>query len=328
MTTVADPQQINIDAAIVIAPKEPPVRMEELLVIEESTTSLKDAPTDVATAVAVVVENPVVAKGSANIPEEASSSAVAAAAAVIESSSVLNVTPVEMMSVLTPDPVATPALSSVGQTTTEPASPFRGQCKYKSGKCNNERAKKRNGQAHTLCDYHRIRQNAHQRKSDRKHRESMGASAAAAAVAVDMASGDLTPEETLALATTGDGAIEAATKKSKKRSYAKTAGGGQKEKELAALRSLSSMQYQQQQKEAEEMVKKQRLVMMMNDENTDHNSVVSPDPDSNVSATVSMEQLLDSSSVAALMMKETVSEVVSSTSSTDAETFKNMVIDI
>lgn len=44
------------------------------------------------------------------------------------------------------------------------------QCKYKSGKCANPRATKRNGQLHTLCHFHRLRQNEHQRKSDRKHR--------------------------------------------------------------------------------------------------------------------------------------------------------------
>ncbi|KAG1690393.1 hypothetical protein DVH05_028181 [Phytophthora capsici] len=43
-------------------------------------------------------------------------------------------------------------------------------CKYKSGKCSNPRATKRNGQLHTLCHFHRDRQNEHQRKSDRKHR--------------------------------------------------------------------------------------------------------------------------------------------------------------
>lgn len=43
-------------------------------------------------------------------------------------------------------------------------------CKYKSGKCSNPRATKRNGQLHTLCSFHRMRQNEHQRKSDRKHR--------------------------------------------------------------------------------------------------------------------------------------------------------------
>ena len=47
---------------------------------------------------------------------------------------------------------------------------FRGFCRYKSGKCKHERARKRNGAAHTLCEVHRLRHNAHQRKSDRKHR--------------------------------------------------------------------------------------------------------------------------------------------------------------
>ena len=49
----------------------------------------------------------------------------------------------------------------------------RGLCRYKSGKCKNERAVKRNGQPHTLCHFHRLRQNAHQRKSDRKHRSTI-----------------------------------------------------------------------------------------------------------------------------------------------------------
>ncbi|TDH69929.1 hypothetical protein CCR75_002772 [Bremia lactucae] len=43
-------------------------------------------------------------------------------------------------------------------------------CKYKSGKCSNARATKRNGKLHTLCHFHRDRQNEHQRKSDRKQR--------------------------------------------------------------------------------------------------------------------------------------------------------------
>lgn len=50
------------------------------------------------------------------------------------------------------------------------ASPFRGYCRYKSGKCMQERALKRNGEPHTLCNMHRMRQNAHQRKSDRNRR--------------------------------------------------------------------------------------------------------------------------------------------------------------
>ncbi|ETW08751.1 hypothetical protein H310_01269 [Aphanomyces invadans] len=45
-------------------------------------------------------------------------------------------------------------------------------CSYKSRKCPNPRAVKRNGCMHTLCEYHRARQNEHQRKSDRKHKGS------------------------------------------------------------------------------------------------------------------------------------------------------------
>ncbi|KAF0682758.1 Aste57867_25161 [Aphanomyces stellatus] len=44
-------------------------------------------------------------------------------------------------------------------------------CSYKSRKCNNPRAVKRNGRQHTLCEFHRARQNEHQRKSDRKHKD-------------------------------------------------------------------------------------------------------------------------------------------------------------
>ncbi|OQR96266.1 hypothetical protein ACHHYP_20823 [Achlya hypogyna] len=44
-------------------------------------------------------------------------------------------------------------------------------CSYKSRKCSNPRALKRNGQMHTLCEFHRSRQNEHQRKSDRKHKD-------------------------------------------------------------------------------------------------------------------------------------------------------------
>ncbi|OQS01915.1 hypothetical protein THRCLA_21568 [Thraustotheca clavata] len=43
-------------------------------------------------------------------------------------------------------------------------------CTYKSGKCTNFRTLKQNGEQHSLCAYHRDKQNAHQRKSDRKAR--------------------------------------------------------------------------------------------------------------------------------------------------------------
>ncbi|KAG9416564.1 hypothetical protein AC1031_000963 [Aphanomyces cochlioides] len=45
-------------------------------------------------------------------------------------------------------------------------------CTYKSRRCSNPRALKRNGSQHTLCEFHRARQNEIQRKSDRKHRTS------------------------------------------------------------------------------------------------------------------------------------------------------------
>lgn len=61
-------------------------------------------------------------------------------------------------------------LSGADAITSPLASMSEQTCKYKSGKCSNPRATKRNGQLHTLCSFHRMRQNEHQRKSDRKHR--------------------------------------------------------------------------------------------------------------------------------------------------------------
>ncbi|OQR99609.1 hypothetical protein THRCLA_06448 [Thraustotheca clavata] len=46
-----------------------------------------------------------------------------------------------------------------------------GRCTYKFGKCMNPRTRKINGELHSLCSMHRLRQNAHQLKSDRKRRE-------------------------------------------------------------------------------------------------------------------------------------------------------------
>ncbi|TMW63716.1 hypothetical protein Poli38472_002657 [Pythium oligandrum] len=42
------------------------------------------------------------------------------------------------------------------------------KCKYRTGKCNNIRALKSCGDYHNLCNYHRLRANANQRKLDRK----------------------------------------------------------------------------------------------------------------------------------------------------------------
>ncbi|RHY20847.1 hypothetical protein DYB36_010584 [Aphanomyces astaci] len=47
---------------------------------------------------------------------------------------------------------------------------YRGRCKYKSGKCTNERSTKDNGLPHTLCEPHRLQHNKNQRKSDVKRR--------------------------------------------------------------------------------------------------------------------------------------------------------------
>ncbi|EGZ22705.1 hypothetical protein PHYSODRAFT_496581 [Phytophthora sojae] len=55
----------------------------------------------------------------------------------------------------------------------EPATkrPYLGKCQYKTGKCVNERTLKRNGDAHSLCEEHRIKQNLIQRRSDRKYQK-------------------------------------------------------------------------------------------------------------------------------------------------------------
>ncbi|OQS02734.1 hypothetical protein THRCLA_21337 [Thraustotheca clavata] len=53
-------------------------------------------------------------------------------------------------------------------TTSAPV--YRGKCKYKSGRCTNERTLKENGEPHTLCEPHRLQHNKNQRKSDIKRR--------------------------------------------------------------------------------------------------------------------------------------------------------------
>lgn len=47
------------------------------------------------------------------------------------------------------------------------------KCRYKTGKCNNARSSKRNGQPHQLCLYHRDKANQIQRKFDRQKRQVM-----------------------------------------------------------------------------------------------------------------------------------------------------------
>ncbi|OQR96666.1 hypothetical protein THRCLA_07208, partial [Thraustotheca clavata] len=49
--------------------------------------------------------------------------------------------------------------------------PFRGHCLYKTGKCQEERALKKNDMPHNFCNYHRWKQNHNQRKLDSKLRE-------------------------------------------------------------------------------------------------------------------------------------------------------------
>ncbi|CAI5732109.1 unnamed protein product [Peronospora destructor] len=61
----------------------------------------------------------------------------------------------------------TKSLNIIPATTRSPG-PYRGKCLYQSRKCENERAVKRNGQPHNLCEGHRSKQNQHQRKFDAK----------------------------------------------------------------------------------------------------------------------------------------------------------------
>ncbi|KAG6623607.1 putative glyoxylate reductase/hydroxypyruvate reductase [Phytophthora cinnamomi] len=60
-----------------------------------------------------------------------------------------------------------PELAPVLAETRSPG-PYRGKCLYQSRKCENERAIKRNGKPHNLCEEHRYKQNQHQRKFDAK----------------------------------------------------------------------------------------------------------------------------------------------------------------
>ena len=46
-------------------------------------------------------------------------------------------------------------------------------CSYITGKCFNKRAMKKDGNLHTLCEYHRQKQNEAQKKSDLKHYEKL-----------------------------------------------------------------------------------------------------------------------------------------------------------
>ena len=47
------------------------------------------------------------------------------------------------------------------------------KCRYKTNRCDNPRTLKPNGTPHSLCSYHRMKQNQAQAKSDRKRRVSI-----------------------------------------------------------------------------------------------------------------------------------------------------------
>ncbi|KAJ0399870.1 hypothetical protein P43SY_000438 [Pythium insidiosum] len=73
----------------------------------------------------------------------------------------------DMPRLLTPSPTSPPANPN-GVRQGQGQGGFRGKCLYQSRKCENERALKRNGQPHNLCEEHRAKQNQHQRKFDAK----------------------------------------------------------------------------------------------------------------------------------------------------------------
>jgi hypothetical protein len=66
------------------------------------------------------------------------------------------------------EPVHAESKEATASSSARSPGPFRGKCLYQSRKCENERAVKRNGKPHNLCDEHRSKQNQHQRKFDAK----------------------------------------------------------------------------------------------------------------------------------------------------------------
>ncbi|GMF53199.1 unnamed protein product [Phytophthora fragariaefolia] len=68
------------------------------------------------------------------------------------------------------EPASVAGAVTISSLLSEPRSPgpYRGKCLYQSRKCENERAIKRNGKPHNLCEEHRSKQNQHQRKFDAK----------------------------------------------------------------------------------------------------------------------------------------------------------------
>lgn len=83
-------------------------------------------------------------------------------------------------------PLQPPAsASSAAASSTQPPAltPMELKCKYRTGKCSNVRALKSCGDYHNLCNYHRLRANANQRKLDRKkkvQRQQLSTSSASA----------------------------------------------------------------------------------------------------------------------------------------------------
>ncbi|KAF0696259.1 Aste57867_12957 [Aphanomyces stellatus] len=60
--------------------------------------------------------------------------------------------------------------SSCSSSTSSNDAVDNGKCRYKTGKCMNDRSFKRNGQFHQLCLFHREKANRIQRKFDRQKR--------------------------------------------------------------------------------------------------------------------------------------------------------------
>ncbi|CEG36327.1 uncharacterized protein PHALS_02417 [Plasmopara halstedii] len=73
-----------------------------------------------------------------------------------------------------PDDARLPSFRTIFHSSpqeTEKCVPSFIKCKYRTGKCHNMRALKSCGDYHNLCNYHRLRANANQRKLDRKKKE-------------------------------------------------------------------------------------------------------------------------------------------------------------
>lgn len=66
------------------------------------------------------------------------------------------------------------------------------KCKYRTGKCSNVRALKSCGDYHNLCNYHRLRANANQRKLDRKKKVQRQQTTPGSAVSSPQAAGTAT----------------------------------------------------------------------------------------------------------------------------------------